>query len=295
MKTQFTIIALLFVLVVQAKKSNERLVLPSIMIMPGEKAYKNIVDNKIPFNLKAGMASVNDAFKNFGFDTRDFEAAFNKLMRDGKLDDCSQCDLTEMLFEDAVADVLVELELEYIETAHGNKVTVIVEAIHFSSATSWASEVCESNYFNTPDVTALTKSAINQIAYEDKEGNDISYIEHFMLEIVDYLEKCSENGAIADIRFTISEDSDCNMDCKLPQAENTRLKYVLEDWIEETSKDGYYKIKSQSENQLIVEEYRYDCSSRTSKIERKLSRFLDELELDFKVKTSRATLYVELY
>tara|TARA_R110000764_G_scaffold26019_1_gene62059 strand:- start:12633 stop:13520 length:888 start_codon:yes stop_codon:yes gene_type:complete len=295
MRIKFTIIVLLVVLVVRAQEPNERLVLPSIMIAPGEKAYKNIIDNKIPFNLKAGMATVNDAFKNFGFDTKDFEAAFNKLMRDGKLDECSQCSLTEMLFEDAVADVLVELEFEYVETAHGNKVTVIVEAIHFSSATSWASEVCESNYFNTTDITALTKSAINQMAYEDEEGNDVSYIEHFMQEIVDYLEKCSEYGAIADIRFTISGDSDCNMDCKLPQASNTRLKYVLEDWIEETSKDGYYKIKSQSENQLIVEEYRYECNSRTSKIERQLSRFLDELELDFKVKTSRATLYVELY
>ena len=164
MKNKFTIIALLVVLVVQAQKSNERLVLPSIMIMPGEKAYKNIIDNKIPFNLKAGMATVNDAFKNFGFDTRDFEAAFNKLMRDGKLDDCSQCDLTEMLFEDAVADVLVELEFEYVTTAHGNKVTVIVEAIHFSSAPSWASEVCESNYFNTSDIAALRKWTGNQTA-----------------------------------------------------------------------------------------------------------------------------------
>lgn len=295
MRIKFTILVLLIVLVVRAQEPNERLVLPSIMIAPGEKAFKNIIDNKIPFNLKAGMATVNDAFKNFGFDTKDFEAAFNKLMRDGKLDDCSQCGLTEMLLEDAVAEVLVELELEYIETPGGNKVSVIVEAFHSSSTLLWASEVCESNPFYTSDVTALTKSAINQIAYEDKEGNDISYIEHFMHEIVDYLERCMEDGAIADIRFTISEDSDCNMDCKLPQADNTRLKYVLEDWLEETSKNGYYKLKSDSENQLIVEEYRYECNSRPSKVARQLSRFLDELELEFKMKTSRNSIYVELY
>lgn len=295
MRIKFTIIVLLVVLVVRAQEPDERLVLPSIMIAPGEKAYKNIIDNKIPFNLKAGMATVNDAFKNFGFDTKDFEAAFNKLMRDGKLDECSQCDRTEMLFEDAVADVLVELELEYVETPGGNKVSVIVEAFHFSSSLFWASEVCESNPYYTTDVTALTKSAINQIAYEDKEGNDMSYIENFMQEIVISLEKCREDGAIADIRFTVNEDSDCNMDCKLPQADNTRLKYVLEDWVEETSKNGYYKLKSDSENQLIVEVYKYECNSRPSKVARQLSRFLDELELEFKMKTSRNSIYVELY
>ena len=116
-----------------------------------------------------------------------------------------------------------------------------------------------------------------------------------MHEIVDYLERCMEDGAIADIRFTVNEDSDCNMDCKLPQADNTRLKYVLEDWVEETSKNGYYKLKSDSENQLIVEEYRYECNSRPSKVARQLSRFLDELELEFKMKTSRNSIYVELY
>lgn len=294
MKAKVTCLFFLFAMALSAQNPDNHIVLPSIMIMPGKKAFKNISKNEIPFNLKAGMATVNDAFKNFGFDTKDFEGAYNKLLRDGKLDNCNQCDLTELLFEDAVADLLVELEFEYVETPNGNKVTVIVEAIHFSSATSWASEVCESNYFYEGDVTALTKAAINQIAYEDDKENDISYIEHFMLEIVDYLEKCSENGAIADIRFTVDEDVGCNMDCKLPQADNTRLKYVLEDWIEKTAMNGDYKIKSQSENQLIVEEYRYECSSRTSKIERKLSRFLDELGIDFKVKTSRATLYVEL-
>lgn len=273
---------------------NDKLILPSIMILPGKKAFKNISSNEIPFNIKAGMATVNDAFKNFGFDTKDFEAAYNKLIRDGKLDDCDQCDLTEMLFDDAAADVLVELESEFVQTPNGNKVTVIVEAYHFSSATSWGSEVCESNYFRGAPVTDLTKSAINMYAYQDEEGEDLSYIDHFMFEIVDYLERCKEYGAIADMRFTIDADAECDMDCQLPQADNTRLKYVIEDWLEETAKDGYYKIKSTSKNQLIVEEYRYDCDSRPSRIERKLTRFFDELGLEFEVKTGRSTLYVTI-
>lgn len=265
--------------------------LPSIMILPGKAEYKDVKNIDIPFNLKVGMATVNDAMKNFGFDTKDFEASYAKLRRDGKLDDCDTCDIKDLFFQEATADVLVELEFEYIETADGNKVTVIVEAFHFSTSTSWASEVCESNYFRTPDVSALTKSAINMINYEDEDGNEVSYIEHFMFEIVDYLDKCIVSGAIADIRFTVDSDSGCDMNCKI---DDKRLKYLLEDWLEETAKEGKYRIQSSSDNQLIVDEYRYDCDKLPSRIGRKLSEFLDDLDIEFNLTRSKSTLYVTL-
>lgn len=269
----------------------DRTILPSIMILPGKSEYKDVRNIEIPFNLKVGMATVNDAMKNFGFDTKDFEASYAKLRRDGKLDDCDTCDIKDLFFQEATADVLVELEFEYIKTPDGNKVTVIVEAFHFSTSTSWASEVCESNYFRTPDISALTKSAINMINYEDDDGNELSYIDNFMLEIVNYLDNCMVSGAIADIRFTMDSGSGCDMNCKV---NDKRLKYLLEDWVEKTAKDGEYKIQSESDNQLIVDEYRYDCDKLPSRIGRKLSRFLDELNIEFNLTRSRSTLYVTL-
>lgn len=275
----------------QAKR-NDRIILPSIMILPGKSEYKDVKNIDVPFNLKVGMATVNDAMKDFGFDTKDFEASYAKLRRDGKLDDCDACELRDLFFAEATADVLVELEFEYIQTPAGNKVTVLVEAFHFSTSTSWASEACESNYFRGGAPSELTKAAINMRNYVDDEGNDLSYIDKFMLEIVNFLERCQEFGAIADIRFTVDTDSEHNMNGKLPQSGDKRMKYVLENWLEKTAKDGYYRIQSVSDYQMIVDEYRYDCNRRPSRIERKLSEFLDELGIEFKITRSRSTLYV---
>lgn len=265
--------------------------LPSIMILPGKSEYKNVGNIEIPFNLKVGMATVNDAMKDYGFDTKDFEASYAKLRRDGKLDECDACELKELFFSEATADVLVELEFEYVKTAAGNKVTVIVEAFHFSTSTSWASEVCESNYMRFDDVSALTKAAINMRSYMDDKGNPVSYIEKFMMEIVGYLESCQLNGAIADIRVSIDQDAGCDFDCKI---NDTRIKYILEDWAEENAKNGDYNIQSASNNQMIFDVFKYDCYKNPTVVGRKLSRFLDELGLEFNLTQSRSTIYVNL-
>ncbi len=274
---------------------NDKITLPSIMIIPGLNQYQNLDDlDKLPFNLKVGMATVNDAFKNYGFDTKDFEAAYDKVRADLQINPCDQCELTELLFNSSAADVIVELDLEYIETEHGNKVTVIVKANHFSTATSLASEVCESNYFRTTDVSALTKSAINQINNEDEKGNELSYIDHFMLEIIDYLERCMVDGARAEMQFIIGEGSNLTMDSKISQAGDQRLKYVIEDWIEANSKNGRYSISNQTINQLMVDEFRYECDSKPSRVERKLVRFFDGLDMKIEIKRNRASIYIKI-
>lgn len=273
------------------EKSNRNTVLPSIMILPGKSEFKDVKNIEIPFNLKVGMATVNDAMKNFGFDTKDFEASYNKLRRDGKLDGCETCELRELFFAEATADVLVELEFEYVETANGNKVTVIVEAFHFSTSTSWGSEVCESNYMYTNDISSLTKAAINMRNYVDDEGNDLSYIDHFMFEIIEYLDKCSDFGAVADLRISIDSDAGCDFNCKL---NDTRLKYLLEDWAETNAKNGDYNIQSASDFQIIFDVFKYDCDKKPTAVGRKLSRFLDELGLEFNLTQSRSTIYVTL-
>ena len=265
--------------------------LPSILILPARSEYKDIRNIEIPFDLKAGMASVNDAMKNFGFDTKDFKASYAKLQRDGKLDDCEACDLKELFFQEATADVMVEVDSEFVESGQGNKVTVIVTAFHFSTATSWASEVCESNRFIGAGVTELTKSAINMINYVDDLGNDISYIDHFMLEIVDYLEGCIDQGAIADIRVTIDPSAGCDFNCKF---EDARLKYQLEDWVEAFALNGVYNLQSATDNQMIFDEVRYDCGKQPTYVGRKLSRYLDEQGFGFKLTQSRSTIYVTL-
>ena len=265
--------------------------LPSILILPAKTEYKDIMNIDMPFNLKVGMATVNDAMKNFGFDTKDFKASYEKLKRDGKLDGCNACDLKELFFQEATADVMVELDFEYIETPDGNKVTVIVTAYHFSTSTSWASEVCESNRFYDAHVSELTKSAINMYNYQDEKGNDISYIENFMYEIMDYLGKCVEDGAIADIRITMDSDAGCDFNCKI---EDKRLKYVLEDWVESFSYNNIYNLQSETDNQMIFDEVRYDCGKQPTIVGRKLTRFLDELGIEFNLSQSRSTVYVTL-
>jgi len=90
------------------------------------------------------------------------------------------------------------------------------------------------------------------------------------------------------------------MDDKI-SSKGEKLKYVIEDWLEETSLKNYYVITSVTATKLLVEDYRYpvrdpkNCTNLTArKIERKLDRFFDSIDLPVKFDNSRGTIYVTI-
>ena len=277
------------------KVAHDDVILPSVMIIPRVKEGQDIrtlVD--ISPSIRVGMAAVNDAFTNYGFDTKDFESAFKKLMREMEVNPCDQCGMVELLFNSAAADVLVEVDLQYVPSAAGNKARLIVEANHYSTALSVASEICESNMFYTEDIGALTQSALKKTKFTDAAGTRFSCADEFMKELIRFQKKLCIKGAVAELQFKIGSDSEYTMDSRIEYADDERLKYVLEDWMEENAFKGGYKIANQTDYQMMVEEYRYPCDMRDSKIERQLDRFFDDLGMEVSFKRDRGALYVTI-
>ena len=88
-----------------------------------------------------------------------------------------------------------------------------------------------------------------------------------------------EKGKTVKMEFSLSEDAGITMDDDVP-SKGEKLKYVIEDWLEETAYKNYYVITFVTATKLMVEDYRYpvrdprNCSNMTArKIERKLDRF----------------------
>lgn len=277
------------------KVEHDDVILPSVMIVPRVKEGQDIrtlVD--LSPDIRVGMAAVNDAFTDYGFQTKDFESAFKKLMREMEVNPCDQCGMVELLFNSAAADVLVEVDLQYVNSGAGNKVRLIVEANHYSSALSVASEICESNMFYTRDTGALAQSALKKTKFTDNNGTRFSCADEFMKEIIRFIKNSCIKGAVADLQFKIGNDSEYTMDSRLEYADDEKLKYVLEDWMEDTAFKGGYKIANQTDYQMMVEEYRYPCDMRDSKIERQLDRFFDDLGMEVSFKRDRGALYVTI-
>ncbi|MEO0570209.1 MAG: DUF6175 family protein [Bacteroidota bacterium] len=277
------------------KVNHDDVILPSVMIIPRVNEGQDIrkmVD--LSPDVRVGMAAVNDAFTNYGFDTKDFESAFKKLMREMEVNPCDQCGMVELLFNSAAADVLVEVDFQYVPSAAGNKVRLIVEANHYSTALSVASEICESNMMYVEDRGALAQAALKKTKFRDAAGTRFSCADEFMKELIRFQKKLCIKGAVADLQFKIGSDSEYTMDSRVEYADDERLKYVLEDWLEENAFKGGYKIANQTDYQMMVEEYRYPCTMRDSKIERQLDRFFDDLEMEVSFKRDRGALYVTI-
>lgn len=275
--------------------AHDDVILPSVMIIPRVKEGQDIrtlVDYSD--DIRVAMAAVNDAFTNYGFQTKDFESAFKKLMREMEVNPCDQCGMVELLFNSAAADVLVEVDLQRVFSSAGNKVRLIVEANHYSTALSVASEICESNMFYTNDIGALTQSALKMTKFTDANGTRFSCSDEFMKEIIRFIKRSCQQGSVADIQFKIGSDSEYTMDSRIEYADDERLKYVLEDWMERTAMNGDYKIANQTDYQMMVEAYHYPCTMRDSKIERKLDRFFDDLGMDVSFTRDRGALYITI-
>ena len=84
------------------------------------------------------------------------------------------------------------------------------------------------------------------------------------------------------------------MDAKVLNMDNTRLGFVIEDWLEETALYGVYKIDNATDYQLMVDDYRYECTSTTRKVQRKLTRFFDKIEIQVQINNNQNVLYVTI-
>ncbi|MDO5969643.1 DUF6175 family protein [Flavivirga aquimarina] len=265
-------------------------VLPSIMVIPRANENEDIrtlVDNE-PV-IRVGIASIKDGFDQYGYDTKDFEALFKRIISDPKVQHLSKDKFRDLLIRNITTDVVVELDLMYVESNAGNLVRIILEANEVSSANSLGTKTCESNMFYTKDVGSLTMSAMNQ-----DYGKDDSCFDSFMKEIITKWNKQYEDGKTAVIDFSFDKNSKLTMDSKIASKDNDRLKFIIEDWLTETAHEHYVKIDKVNEFNLYVGEYRYSYMHTTRNIERDIYRLFDKLEIEIKIKNNGESLYVKV-
>ncbi|MDC6366666.1 MULTISPECIES: DUF6175 family protein [Flavobacteriaceae] len=307
--TRITIKILLFCIVsfattlqINAQKDCHEVntVQPSIMVLPrtvkGED-LRTIMDEQP--EIRVAISKVKQAFDNRGYTTLDFETTLKALIRDETVTKDSQTEFKNRIFRNIPADIVVEIDVIIskimVRGKENHRATLILEANVTDNGNSMASVPIEGNLFYTPDKILLIGSALKK----ENDNNEL-LLDEFLRKMNEKWAEMREKGKTVKMEFSLSEDAGITMDDDVP-SKGEKLKYVIEDWLEETAYKNYYAITFVTAAKLMVEDYRYpvrdpkNCSNMTArKIERKLDRFFDKIDIPVKFNNSRGTIYITI-
>jgi len=272
----------------------------SVMVLPrtvqGED-LRTIMDEQP--EIRVAISKVKERFDRRGFTTLDFETYLKALIRDETATKDNQTEFKNRVFRNIGSDIIVELDIIPDNHSSGNLVRVILEGNVTDNGQSLASLTCESNRFRTTDTTALIGSALRK-GVKDEENNSTECIEVFLDTVDEKWKAMWDVGKSVKMEFSLSDDAGIGMDDEVP-GQGEKLKYLIEDWLEETSFGNYYVVTVVTATKLLVEDYRYpvrdpkNCTNMTPrKIERKLDRFFDKIDVPVKFDNSRGTIYITI-
>nr|WP_299070386.1 DUF6175 family protein [uncultured Allomuricauda sp.] len=298
---QFLLVSVLYIantVYVQAQKDCEEVntLQPSIMVLPrtikGED-LRTIMD-KQP-EVRVAISKVKQAFDDRGYTTMDFETTLKSRIRDEVVTKESQTEFKNRIFRNIPSDIIVEIDVIISYSDKGNRATLVLEANVTDNGNSMASVPLEGNMYYTEDKILLIGSALKK----ENDNNEL-LLDEFLRKMNEKWAEMRENGKSVKMEFSLSEDVVITMDEDVP-SKREKLKYVIEDWLEETAYKNYYVVTFVTETKLMVEDYRYpvrdpkNCSNMTArKIERKLDRFFDKIDLPVKFDNSRGTIYITI-
>lgn len=288
MKGRF--ILLIFFISVVTFGQEIRTVQPSIMIIPYTKQGEDIrtkIEND--YNLRVAISTVKQGFDSRGYTTKDFETLLKALLRDEAVSSENQTDFKNRIFQNAGTDIIVELDTEFFQSGSGNSFRIILQGNETDSGNSLSSKNCESGKFYTTDIAKLADKAI------------INCINPFLETMNEKFGEIVENGKSVKIEFGFSHDSSWSMSRNVP-SKGDELKYVIEDWLNESAYKNYVIISTVTETQLKVEEYRYPLRDPNTNrnntpriIERKINTFLKSIGIpSFETNSNRSTIYVTI-
>lgn len=298
---QFLLVGVLYIantVYVQAQKDCEEVntLQPSIMVLPrtikGED-LRTIMDEQP--EVRVAISKVKQAFDDRGYTTMDFETTLKSRIRDEVVTKESQTEFKNRIFRNIPSDIIVEIDVIISYSDKGNRATLVLEANVTDNGNSMASVPLEGNMYYTEDKILLIGSALKK----ENDNNEL-LLDEFLRKMNEKWAEMRENGKSVKMEFSLSEDVGITMDEDVP-SKREKLKYVIEDWLEETAYKNYYVVTFVTETKLMVEDYRYpvrdpkNCSNMTArKIERKLDRFFDKIDLPVKFDNSRGTIYITI-
>ncbi|GAA3614882.1 DUF6175 family protein [Flavivirga amylovorans] len=271
---------------------------PSIMVLPRTKAgedLRTIIDERP--EIRIGISKLTEYLnENHDYQTYDFETKLKALIRDGVITDSqTKNDVKDAVLKNIPADIVMEIDLMYVEADYGNLVRIVLEANVTATGKNMGSSICESRIMRITDIGMLT-----DLALKGNTKASIPCADEFLNNMYNDWAKIATGGQSLKIDFGIENNSEKDMNYIVPSKKD-RLKYVIEDWLKENALRDGYKITISTENKLIVEDFRFSkCDPKTGKrqsttdIERKLDRFFIQLDLPAKLINSTGSIFVKI-
>lgn len=263
-------------------KSQVNTVQPSVMVVPllkGDLSYSEEIRTKD--ELRIAISEVKNAFDQRGYTTKDFSTLLKSIERDEAAKDDNKTGLKEKLYQMAGTDIMVEVDLILYKSSSGNRMTIILAGNVTDNGDALATVNCDSQLRATNDFTSLSQIAIKNC------------LEPFLTTLNEKFGQIVENGQTLKLEIDISPNSNFTMESIVP-SKNDELKYVIQDWLEESSYKNYVSYTS-TENQIMVDAYKYPIrdpqsgrNNKAAQVERKIKEFFRSINVPVKAENPRS-------
>ena len=257
---------------------------PKIMVIPyvteGVDLRKAIEADP---NIRIVLSKIREAFDNRGFNTVDFETKLKAQFTNNALSQNAQQDLKAMIIQGSGADIYVETEYMFSESASGNSVKVLMKACDVSTGSSLANKDAFSGTFYSNDVGRLAGAAVEKVA-----DDFLNVIQSKFNDIV-------ANGRSIILDFKVGEESTITLNNEYGGEE---LADLLTDWVANHAYKNNYHIQGTSDIEMIFDDIRIpltDSNGRNyniSHFNRELRQYLRSLGIQVAHTTKNNTLVI---
>ncbi len=203
---------------------------------------------------RAAISEIREQLNQQGLQTLDFFYYYEKAKRDRIITDAMDAQvLKAKLLEYSSPDIFVEVEPILDKTEGGDKVRMIMNAFHTSSAVSLAIVQCEcGRRFYEIKPVKLTQKAAECCMPE------------FMLSYKNGLEQLNREGQQVKVHFKIENSTDGwglnSLDVKTPSGDEMPINYAIEEWIETNAM--HYQLKTSTESTIILDQVRLPMQTK---------------------------------
>ncbi len=283
------LIVLLFTSINIIYSQEVRTIQPSIMVIPRAaegQDLRTIIDENP--DIRVAISTVTEGFRERDYITKDFVALLKGLLKDEVVTSENQTEFRNRIFQNAGTDIVVEIDFSLVKSNTGNLARIILNGNETDSGNALSTKVCESGKRYTEDVGGLSKIAVQNC------------LDDFLDTMNKAFTQIVEDGKSVKIDISFSEDSRYTMNSTVSSKDDERLKYLIEDWLDENAYKNYVKITSTTDTKIAVEDFRYplrDDRNRNNtprNIQRNLDRFFGSINIPVQIDYSNNTLYVTI-
>lgn len=220
---------------------------PTIVVVPftttGQDAL-SLFETK--FEYRAIINEINNAINNRGsFMPQDLQEIISRIKENTVLNELNGVDIdpVKRILDNTTADILIKAEINIFSENGLNSVQITLKAIDKgSSKTMYASPLLTSPNFKTTDFAYLAKRVLTE--------NDA--IGSFCNGVSNAFQKIAETGRSIQVIFETNMASTFKLDDE--DKDLNTLGDLIIDWVKMSSYKGYYKIRTQTANQIYFEE-----------------------------------------